>query len=94
VVATKGPRLDGQEVVFAHEARHSLMIHQQAAPPEFGRDPSIAIPTSMRKRDLLDLRPYRHLLLQGLRLLQRSIETRPTDRRQLTHTLDTQTALL
>ena len=81
-------------MVVPHEPRHPLVIHHQAVPPQVGRDPPIAIPTPMGQRDLLNLRAHRHLLVQRLRLLPRPVEPRPADRRQLTHALDTQAALL
>src|SRR5436853_3843052 len=43
--------------------------------------------------DLLNDRPHGHLFFYGLVRLQRPIETRPADLRQLTHPLDAQRAL-
>jgi hypothetical protein len=65
----EGSWLDRQEVVCPHEPRHSLVVHQQPAPPQFRRDVAIAIPTPMRQRDLLNLHPYGHLFVYGLGLL-------------------------
>jgi hypothetical protein len=48
----------------------------------------------MCQGDLLDLITHGHLFGQRLRFLQRPVEARPTDWRELTHTLDTQAALL
>ncbi len=90
----EGPRLNSEQVVFPHEPRHPFVVHPQAAPPEFGRNPPIAIPTPMDQRDLLNLGPHHHLFLHGLDLVQRPVETGPADRHQLTHALDTQTAWL
>jgi hypothetical protein len=87
------PRLDRQQVVLAHEARHTLVIDQEALPAELRRDSAIAVSPSMRERHVLNLRPHRHRFLSGLHLLQRSVEPRPADWCHLTHPLDTQTAL-
>jgi hypothetical protein len=65
----KGPRLDRQQVVFAHQARHPLVVHQQAASPEFGCDAPITVSAPMRQCDVLNLGPHRHLLLQRVLLL-------------------------
>jgi hypothetical protein len=66
----KGPRLHRQEIVFPHEPDDSLMIDQQATPPQLCGDAPIAVPTPMRQGDLLDLVTHDHLFVQRLRFLQ------------------------
>jgi hypothetical protein len=66
----KGPWLDGEQVIVLHEPCHSLVIDQQAAPPQFRRDSPIASLPPMRQRDLLDFVSHGHLFVQGMRLLQ------------------------
>ena len=90
----EGPQLHGEQVVFAHEPHHPLVVHQHPAPTQFRRDAPVAIPTPMCDGDLLnECRPHRHLFFYGLVRLQRPIEPRPADLRQITHPLDTQRAL-
>lgn len=88
-----GTGLDGKQGLVPHEPRHPPVIDAPATPPQFGRDPPIAIPPPMRHGDRLNLRSHRHLFVHGLRLLQGPIEARPADRRQLTHPLNPETAL-
>jgi hypothetical protein len=86
----EGLRLNGEQVVFAHEPHHPFVIDQHPAPTEFCRDAPITISTPMFDRDPLNGRPHRHLFFYGLVRLQRPIETRPADLCQVTHPLDTQ----
>jgi len=89
----KGPRLDGQQIVFPHEPRHRFVVHQQAPPAQLRRDPPIPVPAPMRQGDLLNLGPHQHRFLHGLGLLQRSVKPCPAHLGQLAHPLDPQPAL-
>jgi len=86
-------RLHRQQVVFAHQPRHPLVIHRHPAAPQFRADSPISVAPFVFDKDLLDRRPDLHVLFDRFLLLQRAIEARPAHTRQLTHSLDTQVAL-
>src|SRR6185369_3713180 len=81
------------QVVCAHQAHHSFMIHQHATPSQFCSDTAIAVAAPMLQHDLLNRRPHFHLFLLRLLLLQRAIETSPTYLGQVAHPFNTQAAL-
>ena len=82
------PRLHGQQVVFAYDPQHTLVIHQHPAPPQLGTDPPIPVAASMLDSDLLNHAPHLHVFLDWCSLLQRTIKTGSADPGQLTHSLD------
>src|SRR5512134_1527004 len=89
----EGPRLNGEQVVCAHEPHHPFVVDQHPAPTQFRRDAPVAIPTPVCDGDSLNGRPHRHLFFSGLVRLQRPIESRSAHLGQLTHPLDPQSAL-
>src|SRR5262245_25272499 len=85
--------LDGQQIIVPHHPCHLLAIHLHASAVEFGSDPPVAVTTAMFQSDLLNQRSRFRLFLSRFALSQRAVETPATDRNQLTHVLDTQSAL-
>src|SRR5262245_26375351 len=85
--------LDGQQIIVPHHPCHLLAIHLHASAVEFGSDPPAAVTTAMFQSDLLNQRSHFRLFLSRFALSQRAVETPATDRNQLTHVLDTQSAL-
>src|SRR5215470_2251498 len=85
--------LNRQQVVFPHDPPDAFVVHQHSSPPQLGRHPPITIAPPMLQRDLLDGLANLQLFLAWRAFLQRAIEARPAHTSQLTHALDTQTAL-
>src|ERR1700681_3547042 len=69
------------------------MVDQHSAAPQLRCDSPVAVPPLVFRKDLLNRRPYFHVLFHRLSFLQRPVKARPTHARQLTHPLDTQVAL-
>jgi hypothetical protein len=85
--------LDRQQVVFAHQTRHPLMIDEQTAPPQFCGHAALTVATPMFQHDLLNRGPHSHLFFGGQTFLQQAIEVGATYLRQLTYPFNTQAAL-
>src|SRR6266852_1346452 len=85
--------LYAQQVIFAQNPQHTLVVHPHAAPPQLARDPPIPVAPSMLDGNALHRRSRLHLFLHRCPLLQRTIKTRAAHSRQLTHALDASAAL-
>src|SRR5437879_5523976 len=87
------PGLHRKQVVFPHDARHTLVIGQHSSPPQLRRNPAVTVATSMFQHDLLNGRSQFHVFFDRSSLLQGTIKSCPAHLRQLTHSLDTHAAL-
>jgi hypothetical protein len=84
---------DGQQVVLAHQPRHSFVVDRHAAPLEFSGDPAISVTAAVLEGDLLDGRTELHLFLLRVAFGEKTIEPGPADPRQPAHRLHSKAAL-
>jgi hypothetical protein len=88
-----GPRLNRKQVVFAHQPRHTLVVHNQAAAAQLPAHPPIAIATALFQHHLVNRRAHCHLFLRRRFGCEPAIKSCPAYPRQSAHPLDRQTAL-
>ena len=88
-----GPRLDRKQVVFTHQPRHTLVVHDQAAAAQLPAHPPVAVATAMFQRHFVNRRAHFHLFFRRRLGCEPAIKSRPAYPRQHAHPLDPQTAL-
>jgi len=88
-----GPRLDRKQIVFPHQARHPLVIHNQATTAKLPAYSPIAVAAAMLQRHLVNRRAHVHLFLHRSHRRKPAIKSRPAYPRQHARPLDRQTAL-
>src|SRR5580658_946698 len=88
-----GPGLDREQVIFAHQPRHALVIHNQTTAAQLPAHPPIAVPAAMFQHYFVNRRAHFHLFFPWRLDRKPAIKSRPAYPRQHTHPLDRQTAL-
>ena len=89
----EGPGFDAQQIIFAHQPQHALVVDHHAAAAKLGPDTPVAIAAAMFKNDLLDRVAHFHVLFAGVMLFKKTIESGAADLRQPAHRLYTKAAL-
>jgi hypothetical protein len=76
------------EIVFAHESRHSFVIHRHSLAPQLGCYPPIAVTPLMLEHNSLHLRSYDHFFFPRILSTQVTVKSGSAYARQQTHPLD------
>src|ERR1039458_9137520 len=87
------PRLHRQQVILPHDSRYPLVVYPHPTALQLGGNASIAIAATMSQCDCLDGRSHLRVFFLWPLLPQRPVEAGTAHLRQVTHVLDTQTAL-
>ena len=68
-------RLDGQQIILAHQLQDALVVDGHAAVTEFDRDAPVAVTAAMLEDDLVDSVAHFHVFCARMALLEKTVES-------------------